>query len=58
LLPVVTTIAPVLLEIAINNVPRVRACRFSSVMSRGIPAKVSDKISSKPFTAFAIGSTS
>jgi hypothetical protein len=30
LLPVVTTIAPVLLEIAINSVPRVRACRFSS----------------------------
>src|SRR5216683_3146129 len=55
LLPVVTTIAPVLLEIAISSVPRVRACRFSSVMSRGNPAKVPERISSKPFTACAVG---
>jgi len=58
LLPVVTTMAPVLLEIAINSVPRARACRFSSVISRGRPANIGDRISSKPLTAGAIGSTS
>ncbi|MNS88239.1 hypothetical protein D3C71_2047730 [compost metagenome] len=39
LLPVVRTMEPNLLDSAISKVPRMRACRFSSVVSSGRPAK-------------------
>jgi hypothetical protein len=41
LLPVVTTIEPNLLEIAIRMTPRARLCRFSSVMPSSVPSNIS-----------------
>jgi hypothetical protein len=38
LLPVVSTMEPNLLDSAISSVPRMRACRFSSVVSSARPA--------------------
>ena len=40
LLPVVTTIEPNLLDIAMSSVPRMRDCRFSSVVSSARPSKL------------------
>src|SRR5438034_881729 len=48
---------PNLLEIAIRMVPRVRDCRFSSVTSRGSPAKAGPSAFSNPATALSIGTT-
>ena len=39
-------------------VPRARACRFSSVTSRGRPAKIGASACSSPRTALSIGTTS
>jgi hypothetical protein len=50
LLPVVTTIRPNLLEIAIRIVPRARAL-FSSVTSRCSPANTGASACSNPRTA-------
>jgi hypothetical protein len=57
-LPVVTTIAPVLLEIAIRIRPRARLWMFSSVMSRDLPANIRASACSTPSTGSAIGTLS
>jgi hypothetical protein len=47
LLPVVSTIAPVLLDSAISSMPRMRDWRFSSVVSSGRPANWGASMSAK-----------
>ncbi len=46
---------PNLLARAIRTTARIRACRFSSVVSRGSPAKTSARIPSNASIAGAIG---
>ncbi|MNY76549.1 hypothetical protein D3C86_2161670 [compost metagenome] len=58
MLPVVTTIEPNLLEIAIRIVPRVRLCRFSSVMPWSVPSNMSDSDARNPSTGSEIGTIS
>ena len=47
--------APNLFDTAIRMVPRARACRFSSVTSREVPASTPARADSRPFTALSIG---
>src|SRR3546814_16820114 len=54
--PVVTTSPPNLLLSAISSAPRVRDCRFSSVVSGSRPSNVSASASRKPWNGFSIGS--
>ncbi|MNT14096.1 hypothetical protein D3C72_1490880 [compost metagenome] len=58
MLPVVTTIEPNLFEMAIRIVPRVRLCRFSSVMPSSVPSKRSDSAERNPSTGSTIGTIS
>ncbi|MCY1313990.1 hypothetical protein D9M70_645690 [compost metagenome] len=58
MLPVVTTIEPNLLEIAIRMVPRVRLCRFSSVMPDSVPSNMSESALKNPSTGSEIGTIS
>jgi hypothetical protein len=58
LLPVVTTMPPSLLEIAIRIEPRARDCMFSSVMSGWRPANIFASALPKPSTGSAIGTMS
>ncbi|MNV87384.1 hypothetical protein D3C71_1815040 [compost metagenome] len=53
MLPVVNTMLRRLLDSAINTTPRQRACRFSSVVSRSVPANIGV---SWPIKASNIGS--